>query len=106
MLSVQQSMALIATGLLATMLGTSIARADTACRGLAADRCGVQSGCLWVKGYTRKDGKAVDGYCRSKGGKARAASEKGASADRAIPSKPSPARSQKTADAASPKRGG
>jgi hypothetical protein len=88
MLSAQQSITSITAGLLVVTLGASIARADSACRGLVADRCGSQSGCLWVKGYTRKDGKAVSGYCRTKGGKPKAVSEKDVSAEQAIPVNP------------------
>jgi hypothetical protein len=83
MLSTRQSITLFTTGLLAATLGSSVVHAETSCKGLVVDECGNQAACLWVRGYTRKDGKAVGGYCRSKGGKSKGMTEKGASADRA-----------------------
>lgn len=40
------------------------------CKGLDADGCAAATGCLWVDGYTRKDGRQVSAHCKLKGGKA------------------------------------
>lgn len=44
------------------------ALAQSACKGLSSGKCSGKSNCVWVKGYTRKDNKKVQGYCRAKGG--------------------------------------
>ena len=38
--------------------------AESSCKGLEKRVCDTNSACRWVDGYTRKDGKTVDGYCR------------------------------------------
>ena len=40
------------------------------CKGSIEKVCEANSDCSWVKPYTRKDGKAVKGFCRNKPGKA------------------------------------
>ena len=103
MLSTQQSLTVIVAGLLAATLGTSVARAETSCKGLVADQCGSRSECSWVKGYTRKDGKTVDGYCRNKGARSKLMSERGAVGD---PATKAPVRSHATVGAAKSKQDG
>ncbi len=40
--------------------------AAQACKGLEESKCGDNVSCTWVKGYTTKQGKPVDPYCRTK----------------------------------------
>ncbi len=47
----------------------SVVQAQSACKGLSSGQCSTKSGCLWVGGYSRTDGRKVKGYCRAKGGK-------------------------------------
>lgn len=56
--------ALACTLLLSLGLMTSPAMAKSQCKGLSKTMCATKSDCGWTKGYTRKDGKKVDGYCR------------------------------------------
>jgi hypothetical protein len=79
MLSARKSVSFLTAGLLAATFGASIARADTVCKGLAAEQCSKQTTCLWIQAYTRKDGKAVNAYCRNKG-KTRGMTDQGTSA--------------------------
>ena len=37
------------------------------CKGSSKSSCSTNSSCTWVKGYSKKDGAKVRGYCRSKG---------------------------------------
>ena len=37
------------------------------CKGSSKSSCSANSSCTWVKGYSKKDGAKVRGYCRSKG---------------------------------------
>ena len=34
------------------------------CKGKAQDVCAADAACIWVEGYTRKDGREVSSYCR------------------------------------------
>ena len=58
------------SAVLATMLLLSplTANATSQCKGQTQDACVTSSECAWVEGYTRKDGRSVSSYCRSKGG--------------------------------------
>lgn len=47
------------------------AHAESACKGLSKGKCGT--GCTWVDSYKTKTGNTVNGYCRTKPGKAGAA---------------------------------
>jgi hypothetical protein len=63
------------------VMGARPASAENACKGLSESACGAAAGCGWVQGYTRKDGRAVAPYCRTKGkdkSEVSAASGKGA----------------------------
>ena len=35
------------------------------CKGLANQACSASNACGWVEGYTRKDGREVNAYCRT-----------------------------------------
>ena len=59
----------ISAGLMLLLSVGSIARAESACKGLTSSQCSGKSDCIWVGGYTRKDNRKVSGYCRAKGGK-------------------------------------
>ena len=47
--------------------------AQAACKGMPEAGCTGDAACSWVSSYTRKDGIAVDGYCRTRSGKRPAA---------------------------------
>jgi len=53
------------------------------CKAMDKEACTASTGCRWIKGYERSDGRKVAAYCRSlPGGKpdtaaSRASSEKG-----------------------------
>ena len=34
------------------------------CKGKTQDACAATAACIWVEGYTRKDGREVSSYCR------------------------------------------
>jgi len=42
----------------------SPAFAASPCKGVAQNACSVADQCVWVKGYTRKDGRSVSSYCK------------------------------------------
>lgn len=63
-----------ATSLVVAAVSVSAVQAESSCKGLVADQCSTKSSCIWVNGYTRKDGRSVKGYCRSRGGKSSGAS--------------------------------
>lgn len=46
------------------LLATPMAGAASQCTNLSADACATDSACAWVDGYTRKDGREVQAYCR------------------------------------------
>ena len=50
-----------------SMSGTALA--ESSCKGMSKGQCSGDSSCVWVKGYTKKDGEKVKGYCRTKGKK-------------------------------------
>jgi hypothetical protein len=56
------------------------AGAANACKGLSQQACDGASGCNWVKGYIRKDGREVAPYCRLK-----SPGKPAAKADAAVP---------------------
>ncbi len=37
------------------------------CKGKTQDVCAATAACVWVEGYTRKDGREVNSYCRVAG---------------------------------------
>jgi hypothetical protein len=43
--------------------------ADSECKGLSQSQCKANPDCTSVSGYTTKDGRKVDDYCRAKSGK-------------------------------------
>ncbi len=59
---------ILALGTLLVLPGLAV-QAASECKGLDQTACGVNPGCSWVSGYTRKDGKEVAAYCKSKGEK-------------------------------------
>jgi hypothetical protein len=61
-----------ATIVLAIAAVTSL-NVSAACKGQAENACVADASCTWVASYVRKDGAAVNGYCRSKGGNSAAA---------------------------------
>lgn len=40
--------------------------AEVICKGLDTEMCEMHDHCRWINGYERKDGKTVEGYCRTK----------------------------------------
>lgn len=45
-------------------LGLSPNLSANACKGMEESACLEQGACIWVNGYERSDGRAVQGYCR------------------------------------------
>jgi len=43
----------------------------TGCKGLSDTQCRADPQCRWIKGYTRADGRQVNGYCRMDAAKKR-----------------------------------
>jgi hypothetical protein len=58
--------ALVGLLTLAATLTAGSAVAAEQCKGLAQDICAVDSACSWVDSYTRKDGRTVNGHCKSR----------------------------------------
>jgi hypothetical protein len=50
-------------------LASSFASAASQCKGMLEDACLSDGECVWVQGYTRKDGRSVSSHCKLKGGK-------------------------------------
>jgi len=66
-----------------SMLSLSLASGSvqaSQCKGLEVSSCSSNTACSWIEGYTRKDGRQVKSFCRSKpGSKAKAALTKNGS---------------------------
>ena len=56
----------IASGLLVLLTINTQAHAASACKGLDSGACDGANACSWVDGYTRKDGRSVKSFCRTK----------------------------------------
>ncbi len=50
------------------LLGPATASAVSACKGMQQDACATKAECLWVDGYTRKDGRSVSAHCKTRSG--------------------------------------
>lgn len=46
------------------------------CKGLSTSKCQGNDACTWVSGYTSKQGKKVDAYCRQKASKSSRSGDK------------------------------
>ena len=64
--NLNRSKSALIAGLLVSLAFSSQANAASVCKGLENSACDSTSSCSWVEGYTRKDGKAVKSFCRSK----------------------------------------
>lgn len=42
------------------------AQAASACKGLNDSACASAQSCSWINAYARKDGKKINGFCRTK----------------------------------------
>lgn len=51
---------------LALLSASGATYAASACKGLSETACSANPACGWTKAYTRKDGKPVAAYCRTK----------------------------------------
>lgn len=51
------------------VLAASTASAASQCKGMQESSCMAAAECIWVNGYTRKDGRSVASHCKLKGGK-------------------------------------
>jgi hypothetical protein len=60
----------------ALMLTLGSAQAASSCKGLEKAACGKNASCIWVEGYTKKSGKKISGYCRTKSSHAKKATSK------------------------------
>jgi hypothetical protein len=59
--------------LLAVPFFAATGAVQAACKGMPEAGCAGDAACTWVSAYTRKDGIAVNGYCRTRSGKRPAA---------------------------------
>ena len=50
------------------VLASSLASAASQCKGMLENACLADGECVWVQGYTRKDGRSVSSHCKLKGG--------------------------------------
>ena len=50
-------------------LVSGLSSAEGTCKGMEKSACTTDSGCRWIKGYERSDGRSVAGYCRKLPGK-------------------------------------
>ena len=53
-------------GALSLLAATGAAYAASPCKGLSETACSANPACGWTRAYTRKDGKEVAAYCRTK----------------------------------------
>lgn len=67
---------IIATGLFTLLVFGTQVNAASACKGLENSACNGASSCSWVDGYTRKDGKTVKSFCRTKATSKKATAKK------------------------------
>ncbi len=44
------------------------ASAASPCKGMEQSACVADGACIWIDGYTRKDGRTVASHCKLKGG--------------------------------------
>lgn len=51
--------------LLFAMLALPLGVQASACKPLGQSQCQTSKACTWVGGYTRKDGRKVNAYCRA-----------------------------------------
>lgn len=57
---------LYAALLAAAVLVPGVASAASQCKGMQQNACGADAQCIWVDGYTRKDGRSVSSHCKTK----------------------------------------
>ena len=62
----QVQVAMIVAGL---ALASSPVSAASQCKGVQENACMSNGECVWVQGYTRKDGRSVSSHCKLKGGR-------------------------------------
>ncbi len=62
--------------LLLLLAWTSPAVFASKCKGMSTSQCQNNDACTWVSGYTSKQGKKVDAYCRQKASKSSRNGEK------------------------------
>lgn len=55
----------LAAASLTVAIMSSSALAASQCKGMAEAQCDGAASCRWVDGYVRKDGREVNGYCRT-----------------------------------------
>ncbi len=57
----------IAIAMIGGTLGMSASTLAADCKGQSQAQCGSLQSCSWVDTYKRKDGRTVNGFCRTKG---------------------------------------
>lgn len=57
---------IVIAGSILALFGMQPALAESPCKGLDVSACSANAACGWTDGYTRKDGREVQGYCRAK----------------------------------------
>ena len=62
--------------LLLLLVWTLPASSGSKCKGLLTSQCQKNEACTWVSGYTNRQGKKVDPYCRQKASKSSRSGEK------------------------------
>ncbi len=70
-LSILNTMPMVKTAISVFILGASAISlspsfAASACKGLEQSECVESTSCGWVNSYTRKDGRTVNAFCRTK----------------------------------------
>ncbi len=63
--SIQRGL-LLAVIISASFTSLSSVQAASACKGLKQSVCETEQNCGWVNSYTRKDGREVRAFCRTK----------------------------------------
>ena len=56
----------VATLAAAALFLPPVATAAGQCKGMPQDACAAAADCLWINSYVRKDGRSVNGHCKSR----------------------------------------
>lgn len=52
----------------ALLVLSPLSGAASPCKGMTEQACGGEAACIWVQGYTRKDGRSVSSHCKLRRG--------------------------------------
>ena len=56
----------VATLAAAALFLPAVVIAAGQCKGMQQDACAASVDCLWINSYVRKDGRSVNGHCKSR----------------------------------------